>query len=88
MGEGTSSLRDRMVRHAIVDLLSELAGPADAGGVLDVRVDGDSVRVELRLPGRWPALAGTVDEVERRLRSLPEVARSHVVVVVEQGVSN
>lgn len=87
MGEGTSRLRDRMVRDAIVEILSGLAGLGDAGRVPDVQVDGDWVRVELRLAGRWPSMAPTVAEVERRLRSLPEVARSQVVVVIEQGVS-
>lgn len=86
MGDGISGLRDRMVRHAIVEILSGLLGPADAGR-LEVGVDGDSVRVELRLMDRWPAVAATVEEVERRLRTLPEVAGSHIVVVVEQGVS-
>lgn len=75
-----------MVRDAIVEVLSGIAG-LDGRRTPDVRVEGACVRVELTVPARSPSMAAAVAEIDRRLWSLPEVAHSHVVVVIDPGVS-
>ena len=93
MGEGSGRLRDRMVRDAIVEVLGDAFDPAgdghgislvDMGLVGDVAGDGDWARVELVLTPGWRlSAADLVTEVQRRLRSLPEVARSEVEITEE-----
>lgn len=79
-----------MLRDAIVEVLR---GAFDAAGdgtaislvemvlVRDVAVDGDWARVELVVTSGWqPFASDLASEVQRRLLSLPEVARSEVAV--------
>lgn len=88
MGQSTETLRDRMLRDAIVNVLREISEPGhggsslvDAGLVGHVAVDGDRVVVELvdrRDRRRWAA--GIVTDVRQRLAALPELARADVAV--------
>jgi hypothetical protein len=91
MRSGTSHLRDRMVRDAIVEVLRgtfDASGHGDAVSLVDagliggVTVAGDRVRVELVLSPTWSPFAGSLAaEVQRRVQALPEVAITEVFVM-------
>jgi hypothetical protein len=91
MEEGRNRLRDRMLRDAILQVLrgplistrdGNEVSPFDAGLVGDVTVEGDRVRVELVLTAGWRPFAGfLLQEVQRQVESLPEIARSEIAVV-------
>jgi len=97
MDAGQAQLRDRMLRHAIVEVLrstfdasggGEVVALVDAGLVGQVIVDGDRVRVQLVLPPKWTPFAGSLaTEVQRRVQALPEVTRIEVSVSVEDAVA-
>jgi metal-sulfur cluster biosynthetic enzyme len=86
-----------MLRDAIIEVLRHAFDPAgggteislvDMGLVRDVAVDGDWARVELVLTPGWRLpTADLVTEVQRRLRSMPELARSEVEVTEREGES-
>jgi len=90
MLSGSSQLRDRMVRDAIVEVLRgafDASGHGDAGSIIDagliagVTVAGDRVRVDLALPEQWLPFSGSLaSEVQRRVQALPEVTRTEVSV--------
>ena len=74
MGPGTTHLRDRMLRDAIVDVLR---------GVFEgeVTVDGNRATVRLDLTGgRRPEPAELVSEAARRLQSLAELDHFEIAV--------
>jgi hypothetical protein len=94
MGEGSSRLRDRMLRDAVVEVLQGTPGTnrqeagweVGVGRVGGVTVDGDRARVVLVLTTGWcPAAPSLVTEVARRLQSLAEVARFEVTVVWQRN---
>ena len=90
MDEGRRRLRNRMLRHAIVEVLRGVSAPShqadgsslvEMGLVRAVTVDGNSVRIELVLsPGWRPFATDLAAEVRRRVDALPEVTRSEVEV--------
>ena len=94
MDGGHTQLQDRMLRDAVVEVLRNTSDPSghgeavslvDAGLIGPVTVDGDRVRVELRLPPERSPLAGSlVTEVQRRVQALPEVAVTEIAVVCGQ----
>jgi metal-sulfur cluster biosynthetic enzyme len=91
MNDGRTELRDRMLRDAIIEVLRDGFDPSgegnpislvDAGLIRDVAVHGQSVRVELLVATTWsPVVDALVTEVERRVQTLPEVARTDVCVI-------
>jgi metal-sulfur cluster biosynthetic enzyme len=91
MEDGRMELRDRMLRAAIIEVLRAGFDPSgegtplslvDAGLVRDVTVHGGSVRIELVGAAiSSPFTDALVSEVERRVQSLPEVARTDVAVM-------
>ncbi len=80
-----------MLRDAIIEVLRDGFDPAgdgnrislvDAGLIGDVAVHGESVQVEVLVATTWSPLADAlVTEVERRVQSLPEVARTYVSLI-------
>ena len=90
MDGGRTQLRDRMLRDAIVEVLrgtfdasgdGEVVSLVDGEFIGQVTVEGDRVRIELALPPEWSRFAGSLTtEVQRRVRALPEVTVTEIVV--------
>jgi hypothetical protein len=88
MAESSKTLRDRMLRDAIVDVLRGITHTGhgatslpDVELVADVTVEGDRVEVELvatRERRHWAA--GIIADVRGRLMELPELTQADVAV--------
>jgi len=86
--ESSKTLRDRMLRDAIVNVLRGITDPghgatssAEVGPVADVTVEGDRVVVELvGTRDQRRCAAGVVVDVRRRLMELPELAQADLTV--------
>ena len=91
MGPGTTRLRERMMRDAIVDVLRGLfesagdgpiAPSTDQGHVGEVTVDGDRAMVRLVVSSGWPSVtADPVADAARRLQSLTELHHFEIAVI-------
>jgi len=91
MGPGSTRLRERMMRDAIVDVLRGLFEPAgdepiapstDQGHVGEVTVDGDRAMVRLVVSSGWPSVTtDPVAEAARRLQSLTELHHFGIAVI-------